>query len=142
MNKLGLDARVQFMGSMPQWDLAIRMAESSVLVLPSLSEGLGRVLIEALAARTPVIGSRVGGIPEIIEDCVTGFLIPPADENALAEKLRWILRNPDRCSEMGKSGRAFVQRFFSTERYVKGYKQIFDMVQPSIEDTEQATSRC
>jgi glycosyltransferase involved in cell wall biosynthesis len=140
VNRLGLNDRVQFMGAMSQPQVAFWMANSSVLVLPSTSEGLGRVIIEAMAAGTPVIGSCVGGIPELVEDGVRGFLVPPGDENALAEKLRWILNNPDKSSDMGKSGRAFVERFFSTESYLKGIKQIFAAAQPRIEQTEHATS--
>jgi glycosyltransferase involved in cell wall biosynthesis len=138
--KLGLNDRVQFIGPQPQSELAIWMAKASVLVVPSMSEGLGRVIIEAMATGTPVIGSRVGGILELVQDGVTGFLVPPGDENALAEKLRWILNNPDRGRVMGKAGRAFADRFFSTETYLKGYDQIFAVAQPKIERREHATS--
>jgi glycosyltransferase involved in cell wall biosynthesis len=140
ISKCGLNDRVRFLGPQPQSQLAGLMAKASVLVLASTSEGFGRVIIEAMATGTPAIGSRVGGIPELIEDGVRGFLVPPGDENALAEKLRWILGNPEKASEMGTSGRAFVARFFSTENYLKGYKQIFEMAQPRIEHTEHAPS--
>jgi glycosyltransferase involved in cell wall biosynthesis len=140
IKKLGLNGRVQFVGPQPQSELAKLMANASVLVLPSVSEGLGRVIIEAMATGTPVIGSRVGGIPELVQDGVTGFLVPCGDESALAEKLRWILSNPDKSSAMGESGRAFVARLFSTESYLKGYKQIFEMAQPGIEHTKHAAS--
>jgi glycosyltransferase involved in cell wall biosynthesis len=139
-SKLGLKDRVRFMGAMSQSELAVWMANSSVLVLPSTSEGLGRVILEAMASGTPVIGSRVGGIPELVEDGARGFLVPPGDESALAEKLRWILNNPAKTSEMGKSGRAFVERFFSTESYLKGFEQIFEVAQTGIKHAEHATS--
>ena len=74
VHALALDARVEFVGSMPQSELAKWMAKASGLVLPSKSEGLPRVLIEAMATGTAVIGSRVGGIPELIEDGATGLL--------------------------------------------------------------------
>jgi glycosyltransferase involved in cell wall biosynthesis len=140
INKLGLKDRVRFVGAVSQSELARWMANSSVLVLPSLSEGLGRVIFEAMAAGTPIIGSRVGGIPELVEDGVSGFLVSPGDENALAEGLRWIFSNPEKSCGMGKSGRAFVERFFSTDSYLKGFKQIFEMAQPKIKDSEHATS--
>ncbi|MGH7769290.1 MAG: glycosyltransferase family 4 protein [Candidatus Binatia bacterium] len=140
VKKLGLKDRVRFMGAVSQSELARWMANSSVLVLPSLSEGLGRVIFEAMAAGTPVIGSRVGGIPELVEDGVSGFSVSPGDENALAESLRWIFSNPEKSCAMGKSGRAFVERFFSTDSYLEGFKQIFEMAQPRIEDAEHATS--
>jgi glycosyltransferase involved in cell wall biosynthesis len=140
VNKLGLKDRVRFMGAMSQSELAYWMANSSVLVLPSTSEGLGRVIIEAMATGTPVIGSRVGGIPELVEDGVSGFLVPTGDEIALAERLRWILTNPDNAGAMGERGRRFVEHFFSTESYLNGYKQIFEIAQARIEHTEHATS--
>jgi glycosyltransferase involved in cell wall biosynthesis len=138
ITKLGLNDRVQFLGTQPQSELAIAMAKASVLVLPSVSEGLGRVVIEAMAAGTPVIGSRVGGVPELIEDGVTGFLVPASDMNALAEKLHWILSHPAKSSAMGKAARVFATRLFSTESYLKGYRQIFELAQTPSEHTEHA----
>jgi len=137
IKELGLNNRVHFIGPQPQSELAIWMAKASVLVLPSMSEGLGRVIIEAMATGTPVIGSRVGGIPELVEDGVRGFLVPPGDEKALAEKIRWILNNPEEAREMGSRARLFAAHLFSTETYVKGYGQIFEAAQPSIEQEEQ-----
>ena len=113
------------------------MAKAFVLVLLSMFEGLGRVIIEAMATGTPVIGSRVGGIPELVEDGVRGFLVPPGDQKALAEKIRWILNNPEEAREMGSRARLFAAKLFSTETYVMGYGQIFEAAQPSIEQEEQ-----
>jgi glycosyltransferase involved in cell wall biosynthesis len=138
--KLGLENRVRFTGPRPQSELAFWMSEAAVLVLPSTSEGLGRVIIEAMAAATPVIGSDVGGIPELIKDGVNGFLIAPGDEQALAEKLRWVLNNPDKARAMGERGRAFAAGSFSADRYVDGYRQIFALAQVSGELKEHATS--
>jgi glycosyltransferase involved in cell wall biosynthesis len=127
--RLGLDQRVTFMGAMPQAELAELMARAQVLVLPSLSEGLGRVLLEAMACGTPVIGSAVGGIPEIIQEGTTGFLIPPGDVGALAERLRWILQHPDQARQIGESARKFARELFSEELYVKHYS---DLIQKSL----------
>ena len=140
VGNLGLEGRVQFTGSLPQAELAEWMARASVLVLPSKSEGLPRVLIEAMATGTAVIGSRVGGIPELIEDGVRGYLISPGDSGALAEKLRWILHNPEKACAMGACGRAFVERLYSTESYLKGYQQVFAMAAPISEQASHATS--
>lgn len=123
--RAGLNERVRFLDPLPQAVLALSMKRAVVLVLPSFSEGLGRVVIEAMAAAKPVIGSDVGGIPELVEDGVTGFLVPAGDERLLAEKLRWILKNPDEAQRMGRRAREFAQQFFSTDAYIDGYRRVF-----------------
>ena len=140
VSELGLTERVQFAGAVPQSELAAWMGNASVLVLPSRSEGLPRILIEAMATGTPIIGSRVGGIPELIEDGVRGFLVPPADSQALAEKLRWLLESPAEARAMGARGRAFVERLFSTESYLKGYERVFTIAGSKTEQASHATS--
>lgn len=134
---LGLKARVRIMGAIPQSELAFWMANSSVLVLPSLSEGLGRVIIEAMASGTPVIGTHVGGIPDMIEDGVTGFLVPPGDETSLAEKIRWVLEQPAETQTMGKRARIAAEQFFSTETYVEGYRNLFSIARTLLPDDGQ-----
>jgi len=121
-----LAERIRFLGQLPQPQLADHMVEASVLVIPSLSEGLGRVIFEAMACGTPVIGSRVGGIPELITDTVTGFLVPPRDETTLANKISWILNNPVKTLEMGLRAREFAENFFSSEIYVQKYIQLLE----------------
>ena len=76
---------------------------------------------------TPVIGSRVGGIPDLITDTVTGFLVPPRDESALVNKISWILNNPIKTREMGLSAREFAENFFSSEIYVQKYIQLLEL---------------
>ena len=128
----GLSDRVCFAAPLPQANLAVWMKNAAVLVLPSISEGLGRVIIEAMAAATPVIASDVGGIPEIVKEGDNGFLVPPGDERGLAEKLRWILKNPHEARRMGRRARVFAQQFFSTETYLEGYRRVFRGAQDSI----------
>ena len=91
------------------------------LVVPSLSEGLPRVILEAQALSKPVIASRVGGIPEIIKDGENGFLVNPGDADDLAEKLRILLSDKKLAIEMGKRGREIIQEKFSNEEYIKNY---------------------
>jgi glycosyltransferase involved in cell wall biosynthesis len=132
IKQLGLDRRVQFVGEVPQVKLAGWMQRARVFVLPSVSEGLGRVVVEAMATGTPVIGSDVGGIPDMVENGRTGFLVLPGDEVGLAERLRWVLDHPDETHEMGYLARAFAERFFSTEAYVRGYQQVFELARLSL----------
>jgi len=127
VEELGLSKKVEFLPPMPRGELARRVARACVLVLPSLSEGLGRVVFEAMACGTPVIGSRVGGIPEMIQDGGNGFLVPPGDVDALAERLHWVLEHPDKAKYMGEQAREFAKKFFSPEAYLQGYAKLFNM---------------
>lgn len=127
--RLGLNGHVMFMDAIPQQELARKIAQARVLVLPSVSEGLGRVVFEAMACGTPVIGSRVGGIKEMIEEGVTGFLVPPGDVDALAQRLKWILSHPEEAKQMGKRAREFAQRFFSLKAYQQSYARLFQMAE-------------
>jgi glycosyltransferase involved in cell wall biosynthesis len=121
-----LDGRLQFVDKMPQVELARWMREACLLVLPSYSEGLPRVVYEAMAAGLPVIATAVSGIPEIVQNGATGFLVPAGDENALAERMRWVLRHPDDASELGRRARAVAERAFSTEAFVAAYHRLFE----------------
>ena len=85
--------------------------------------------MEAMATGTPVIGSHVGGIPEMVKHGTTGFLVPPGDVAALAERLHWVLAHPAEACAMGCRARAFAEHFFSTAAYVHGYRQIFATAQ-------------
>jgi glycosyltransferase involved in cell wall biosynthesis len=132
--RLGLNGRVSFVGEVPQVELANRMRRSRVFVLPSLSEGLGRVVVEAMATGTPVIGSHVGGIPEMVQEGLTGFLVPPGDEEALAERLRWVLKHPQEAKAMGHRAREFARSFFSLEAYLAGYRRLFNIMEEVLKD--------
>lgn len=127
--RLGLVERVEFVGEVPQQELAGWMHRSLVFVLPSLSEGLGRVVVEAMATGTPVIGSRVDGIPDLIQDGKTGFLVPPEDVSALSNRLRSVLNHPDETRQMGRAARSFAEEYFSTEAYLRSYGELFEAAQ-------------
>jgi glycosyltransferase involved in cell wall biosynthesis len=141
VKRLGLDGRVQFVGQVQQADLAAWMRRVCVFVLPTYSEGLPRVIFEAMAAGLPVVASNVSGIPDIVQDGVTGFLVQPGDEEKLVERIRWLLRCPDEARQMGERGRAFAERFFSIEVYAEGYRQLFEAAQALIvQGSEHAPS--
>jgi glycosyltransferase involved in cell wall biosynthesis len=77
----------------------------------------------------------------MVKDGATGFLVRPGDEKVLTEKIRWVLEYPDKTREMGHHARAFAERFFSTQVYVDGYRQIFEVAQALLtEDNEHAPS--
>ncbi len=82
-----------------------------ICLQPSRSEGFPLTIIEAMAAGLPVIATRVGGIPEAVEDGVTGMLVPPEDPQALADAIRWMVEHPAERAEMGRRGRERAKLF-------------------------------
>jgi glycosyltransferase involved in cell wall biosynthesis len=125
---LGLTERVTFRGAVPNDEVLRSMAASAVTVVPSRSEAFGLVNIESFAVKTPVIASAVGGIPEIIRDGVDGFLVPPDDPKALAEKLRRLLSDRALCEQMGENARQrFLEKFEQTnnvEQQVRWFEEL------------------
>ena len=96
-----------------------------LLVLPSLAEPFGRVLIEAMAMEKPVIATRAGGAAEIVENGVTGLLVPPDDINGLAKAIVKMLEDEDNRKRMGKAGRKRVENMFSIEKNVGETQRIY-----------------
>ncbi len=111
--QLGLAHRVRFVGGMAHHELPALYREADAFVLPSRSEGLPVVLMEAMAAGLPVVATRVGGIPEIVEEGAAGFLVPADDESALADALRRLLGDPTRALLMGQANRKKAEREFA-----------------------------
>jgi glycosyltransferase involved in cell wall biosynthesis len=95
-DELNIRDKVQFTGLVPH-DGTLRTVylNSHVYVQPSLTEGLPRAILEAMGTFTPVIASAVGGIPSLVSDGTTGFLVPPGDASALAERIAQVMRSPD-----------------------------------------------
>ncbi|MBI2450082.1 MAG: glycosyltransferase family 4 protein [Candidatus Nealsonbacteria bacterium] len=106
-----------------------RMRDCYCLIVPSLSEGLPRVILEAMALGKPVIASNVGGIPDLVKDGQTGFLFEVGNVEQLAEKLRTLLRNKNIAVEMGRRGRELVQNKFSNEKYTDNYLRMINYPQ-------------
>lgn len=98
---------------------------ADVVVLCSRSEGLGISLLESLCLKTPVIGSAVGGIPEIIVPNKTGILVPPDDCEALADAILFMLNNPQKAKAMAEDGYAIIMKKFSNEEMVARLEQVY-----------------
>ncbi len=105
--------RVEFLGYRSQTEVADALAEVDLLVLPSFAEGVPVVLMEAMAAGLPVVCSHVAGIPELVEDDVSGILVPPGDTEALAGALRDLVGDAARRAAMGAAGRTKVEAEFN-----------------------------
>ena len=98
---------------LPKGDIIQLLTHALAFVCPSVYEPLGIVNLEAMACATAVVASRVGGIPEVVEDGVTGLLVPPEDPASLADAINLLLRDPGRAAAMGLAGRKRAVAEFS-----------------------------
>jgi glycosyltransferase involved in cell wall biosynthesis len=110
-----VQARVAFAGECSKEELRDLYAAADIVLLPSYSEGLPRVLLEAQSMQRPVVAYDVGGVPAALQDGYGGFLVKRRDLRALAARLRELLENSFKRREMGSSGRAFVASRFSLD---------------------------
>ena len=110
-------------------EVARALDEASVLVLPSRSEGLGRVVVEAFCRGRGVIGSRVGGIPDLVQDGVSGILVEPGNAHSLADALVSALADRERVGELGAAAHAAVQPWLATpQEYARRIRELVDQV--------------
>jgi glycosyltransferase involved in cell wall biosynthesis len=121
---LGLGRRLVFTGF--RSDVRELLSRVRVSVLPSLSEGLSNVVLEAMAAGVPVVATDVGGTPEMVEDGVSGLLVPPRDAAALAEAIGSLLADPARGRALGRAGQARATERFSLQASVRATEQLYE----------------
>jgi glycosyltransferase involved in cell wall biosynthesis len=135
---LGLESVVQFVGALPFEQVLSRHAAADVFVFPAVMAPDGRrevtpnVLIEAMAMQCAVIGTTIGAIPEIIEDGVSGLLVPPRDENALADAISRLLDNPGLRETLGSNARRRVEDRFDIRRNIQAYVELFGGKAPEL----------
>jgi starch synthase len=116
-------AGVTFVGQASRSRVLKDMGRSDVLILPSLFEGFGLVILEAMAAGLTVIATQNTGGPDVIGEGKEGFVVPAGDAEALREKMEWFIRNPEKAIEMGKAAHRKAKEF-TWERYGKAYAEI------------------
>jgi glycosyltransferase involved in cell wall biosynthesis len=120
---LGLQKEVSFLGFVK--DIPNFLSSIDVLVLPSLYEGLGVAALEGMAAGKPVVGTRVGGLAELIVDGKTGLLVPPRDGPALAEAIEKLVEDPLMAHSMGQKGAERVLKNFTIEQTARQNEQYY-----------------
>lgn len=113
IRELGLEHSVHLVGF--RQDVPALLAILDVVVIPSFEEGIPQSLTQALAMERPVVASAVGGVPEVVQDGLSGLLVPPNDPEILAEKIACLLDDPIAATRMGKVGRQVIQERYSLE---------------------------
>ena len=101
------------------------LSSASLLVLPSISEGLGRVILEAQAVGCPVLVSDAGGMKDLIKDGETGFVFKSEDLEDLSEKISYILGNDPLRKSVSLSAKNELKQYYGTNNFFNGYKEIF-----------------
>lgn len=122
------DKRIVSVGIKRGKDLVEELQKATILVLPSIGgfESFGMVLAEAMACQTPVVGTNIGGIPEVINNGIDGFIVPPNDSNALAQAISKILTNKELATRMGHSGAAKIKETLTWETCVALTKEVLE----------------
>lgn len=113
---LELTGNVKFVGYKSQAEVREAMQQTDVFVLPSFAEGVPVSLMEAMAAGVPVVTTQIAGVSELVENGVSGYLVPPGDVASLADRIQTLLDNPELRSQFGVAGRAKVEKEFDIRR--------------------------
>lgn len=142
----GLGSRVRLLGPMPQDRVATAIRACELFVLPSViaadgqMEGIPVALMEAMAAGKPVIGTSISGIPELIDDHVSGLLVDPANPRQLAQAMTTLLGNPEMREDLGLAARRKIEEEFTLEKTAKSVLDLIDRHNPpvSLEDVDSS----
>jgi glycosyltransferase involved in cell wall biosynthesis len=138
-----LTDQVIFTGSLRQPELLPYYQQADIVINPSLSEAFGMSLVEAMATETPVIATKIGGMPEIVDDNVTGLLVEPANPQALADATAQLISNPEQARAMGKAGRKKVKQRYTWAKIVESLVNTYAAIGVEFEfnDTQKAFAR-
>lgn len=129
--ELGLKKNFQLLGRKTETEVAEFLHHADCYVQPSIitesgkMEGIPVALMEAMACKLPVIATKISGIPELVDDQRTGFLVPPNDEVALAERIFWIYENQKNVGELGKQGYRKIKKEFNLNKIAPQLKELF-----------------
>lgn len=127
---LGISSHIMFLGKIPYEKLPLFYSMCDVFVNPALGEGFGIVTAEAMAMGKPVIAVRRYGSIDLVLDHVNGFLVDPRNPKQIADKILWLINNPDEARRMGMNGRKIVEDKFNInkriDRIVSLYHRILE----------------
>jgi glycosyltransferase involved in cell wall biosynthesis len=124
VEQLGLTGQVLFLGL--RKDVGRLLQAADLFLLTSVSEGIPLTVIEAMAAGLPVVVTQVGGLPEVVQEGVTGLLAPPGDDAALADRILSLAGRPERRAELGRLGRERSRELFSEDSMHAAYLKLYE----------------
>lgn len=128
--ELGLDARVRFPGRVGPEDVWATLGRFAVFVLSTHSEGMPNAVLEAMLAARPVVATRVPGMAEVVDDGVTGYLVPHRDPDALASAVMKLLKEPQCAERMGAAGRVRALTAYGPDRMVDDFLRLWRALAP------------
>ena len=117
---------IDVIGQVSKTQVCPLLQSSNVVLIPSMFEGLPNAAMEASAAGAALIGSRVGGIPEVIKEGETGYIVERRDEKALADRMIASINNPALCEQMGTAGRSYMESRFDNAQFARGYMKLYE----------------
>jgi len=128
-NELGLNNSVTFKGNLKEEEIYPLFNEATVVIVPSLIESFGLVILEAMQMSRPVIASRVEGIPEVVSEGETGLLVPMQNPVAFYEAIQQLLKDPEEAIRLGKMGRQKAIDHFTLTPYLTQYEALYRELQ-------------
>lgn len=134
IQKLGVASQVELLGWKQQTEVKEILDRADIFLAPSVTskqgsqEGIPVALMEAMAMGLPVLSTLHTGIPELVENNVSGFLVPERDVDALAQKLRYLIEHPQLWGQMGKAGHTFVQEDYNIDKLNRQLIKIFEQL--------------
>ena len=137
--ELGIAEQVTFIPNLPEFSVAL--AAMDIFCLPSLRQGLGTIMLEAMSMGKPVIASGVGGVYSAVRDNETGLVVPPSNSSRLADRMLELLRDPVQARAIGESGRQLVLREFGVDKMVRQTAELYrDVVAETASPTVAAVA--
>jgi glycosyltransferase involved in cell wall biosynthesis len=124
----GLDGAVEFVGWVSPQNVFGLINKATLVLIPSRRESLPVVALQAAQMARPVVGTRVGGLPELVIDQHTGLLVDKENPQALARAIAFLLDHPEKAAHMGQTARDRVRRDFQWERHVNAYDRLYETV--------------
>ena len=128
VHQLGMTNRVKLLGAMKQEEVFKQLRTADIFLHAAVSEGFCNAVLEAQAMGIPVVTSHAGGLSENVLDTVTGYVVPSRHPLALAEKMEWLIENPQMAQEMGRAGRDRALKGFTLSQQIEKFEKLYEQV--------------